>query len=53
VCDSCGLTADRAAGSWLRHCPRCQAPLRVEGGDELDILSFSYTPLDGESGATA
>jgi hydrogenase nickel incorporation protein HypA/HybF len=53
VCESCGDVPERAAGSWLRLCPRCEAPLRVEGGDELDLLSFSFTPLDGQGGATA
>ncbi len=48
VCEGCGVVPERAAGSWLRLCPRCERPLRIEGGDELDILQFAYTsPADG------
>lgn len=41
-CPSCGEVAERASGSWLRLCPRCELPLAVEGGDELDILEIVY-----------
>ena len=53
VCESCGVVAERAPGSWLRLCPRCERPLRIDGGDELDILRFTFTPLaeTGESRA--
>jgi hydrogenase nickel incorporation protein HypA/HybF len=44
TCADCGEIAERAPGSWLRLCPRCQQPLYIEGGDELDILRFSFTP---------
>jgi hydrogenase nickel incorporation protein HypA/HybF len=47
VCEACGEVAERAAGSWLRLCPRCDRPLRVEGGQELDVLQFTFVPLDG------
>ena len=33
----------RAPGSWLRLCPRCELPLRIEGGDELDVLHVDIT----------
>jgi hydrogenase nickel incorporation protein HypA/HybF len=46
VCDACGDVQERAAGSWLRLCPRCERPLRIEGGQELDVLEMSYEPLD-------
>jgi len=50
VCEACGDIAERATGSWLRLCPRCERPLRVEGGQELDVLHLSYeereTPAD-------
>lgn len=46
TCLKCGEVAERGAGSWLRLCPRCESPLRVEGGDELDILHLSFTPDD-------
>src|SRR5512146_1105004 len=28
VCDGCGVVPERAAGDWLRFCPRCERPLR-------------------------
>jgi Zn finger protein HypA/HybF involved in hydrogenase expression len=46
-CPSCGEIGERAAGSWLRLCPGCQGPLRVEGGDELDVLQLCFTPEEG------
>lgn len=42
ICGACGEVAERAAGSWLRLCPRCDLPLRVEGGDELDLLQIEF-----------
>ncbi len=51
ACVACGEVPERPAGSWLRVCPRCAGPLRIEGGDELEILNLSFTP-DG-SGALA
>jgi len=48
-CDGCGAIAERAPGSWLRLCPRCGRPLRIEGGDELDLLRVHYrTDVPGE-----
>jgi len=38
LCGTCGEVAERALGTWLRLCPRCDLPLRIEGGDELDVL---------------
>lgn len=38
TCAGCGEIAERQPGSWLRLCPTCGCPLRVEGGDELDLL---------------
>lgn len=37
-CGACGEVAERQPGSWLRLCPRCQLPLQVVGGDELDLV---------------
>jgi hydrogenase nickel insertion protein HypA len=37
-CAQCGDVAERQPGTWLRLCPRCQLPLHVVGGDELDLL---------------
>jgi hydrogenase nickel incorporation protein HypA/HybF len=47
LCAECGEIAERAAGSWLRLCPRCSGPLAVRGGDELDVrrVSFSERPV--------
>ena len=47
TCAACGETAEREPGSWLRLCPKCGRPVRVEGGDELDVLQLSYL-ADGE-----
>lgn len=43
VCGACGDVPERQPGSWLRICPRCALPLRVEGGDELDLLSMTLS----------
>jgi len=47
TCAQCGEVPVHETGGWLRVCPRCGAPLRIEGGTELDILQVSFTP-DGE-----
>lgn len=48
-CDGCGAVAERAPGSWLRLCPRCDRPLRLEGGDQLDLVRVHYrTEVSGE-----
>ena len=49
-CPACGDVAERAPGSWLRLCPACGSPLRVEGGDDLDVLRLSFMPYDDEGG---
>lgn len=41
-CASCGEIVERAPGSWLRLCPRCGEPLRVSGGDALDVLRVVF-----------
>lgn len=51
LCDSCGEIAQRASGTWMRLCPRCQMPLRVEGGDELDVLSVAFAGTELAAGA--
>ncbi|MEZ5965524.1 MAG: hydrogenase maturation nickel metallochaperone HypA [Planctomycetota bacterium] len=40
-CDACGEIAERQPGSWLRLCPQCGQALRVEGGDQLDLLTLT------------
>lgn len=42
VCTDCGPVADRQPGTWLRLCPSCGGPLRLSGGDELDLLELSF-----------
>ena len=51
-CAACGEIAERAPGSWLRLCPACDEPLRVTGGDAMDVLRvvFSGAP-ERERGA--
>jgi hydrogenase nickel incorporation protein HypA/HybF len=51
TCAACGDVAERAAGSWIRLCPRCGAPLAIEGGMELDVLRFEYQPSTEETPA--
>jgi hydrogenase nickel incorporation protein HypA/HybF len=46
VCERCGEPSERAAGSWLRLCPRCQGPLRLEGGMELDLVRLAFVTDD-------
>ncbi len=43
LCETCGEVAERAPGTWLRLCPRCDLPLRIEGGDGLDVLHVDIT----------
>jgi hydrogenase nickel insertion protein HypA len=42
-CAACGEVAERAPGSWLRLCPTCGEPLRVTGGDALDVLRVAFS----------
>jgi len=44
VCDACDASAERPAGSWLRECPRCSRPLRIDGGQELDLVRLEAEP---------
>jgi len=52
-CPACGQVPERAPGSWLRLCPRCGEPLRVTGGDALDVLRvvFADRAQERERGA--
>jgi hydrogenase nickel insertion protein HypA len=51
-CAACGEVPERAAGSWLRLCPRCGDPLAVTGGDELEVRTvvFGTPALAGGQG---
>ena len=42
TCAACGDVPERAAGTWLRLCPRCRGPLAIEGGDDLDVLTVTF-----------
>jgi hydrogenase nickel incorporation protein HypA/HybF len=48
ICATCGEVAEREPGRWLRLCLTCGQPVRVEGGDELDVIQLSYTPEQAE-----
>ncbi len=45
TCPDCGEIAERQDGDWLRLCPRCELPLAIEGGRELELLQFAFIPL--------
>ncbi len=49
TCASCGDVPERAPGSWLRLCPQCGGALRVEGGQELDLLRVEAASAAGEA----
>ena len=53
LCADCGEVAERAAGSWLRLCPRCECPLLIEGGDELDVRSVVFAGADASAAEPA
>jgi hydrogenase nickel incorporation protein HypA/HybF len=44
TCAACGVVEERAAGTWLRLCPRCDLPLQVVGGDELTVRTCRFYP---------
>jgi len=46
TCAACGVVPERAPGSWLRLCPRCEGPLGIEGGDDLDVLNVTFEEAD-------
>ena len=53
VCDACGASPERPAGSWHRLCPNCGQPLRVEGGRELTVLEMAFVAVSAiEEGAS-
>lgn len=51
LCDHCGDVPERAAGTWLRLCPRCHGPLEVTGGDELEVRTVSFLAAEVASNA--
>lgn len=48
TCATCGVVEERAAGTWLRLCPRCDLPLQVAGGDELTVRTCRFHPPGGQ-----
>jgi hydrogenase nickel incorporation protein HypA/HybF len=53
VCEHCGDVRERSDSFWLQLCPHCGRPLAVEGGRELDVLEFSFTPDEAEEDAAS
>lgn len=49
-CPRCSTPIERPRGSWLPHCPRCGEVLRIEGGQELDLLQISFVRENGAKG---
>jgi hydrogenase nickel incorporation protein HypA/HybF len=50
-CIACCESKTRGTGSWLRLCPDCGMPLRVEGGSDLDVLELTFAPREQEGGS--
>lgn len=55
ICAACGEVEERAAGTWLRLCPRCDLPLQVTGGDDLAVRTCRFHPpgAPSQEGSTA
>ncbi len=49
VCPSCGQRLEHDPGAWLRLCPSCGGVVRIEGGDEMDVVDLTYTPEEQET----
>lgn len=45
-CPTCGEVVELQVGSWLRLCPNCDLPLRIEGGDALDLIQIGFDQLE-------
>lgn len=41
-CTHCGDLPGHRPGDWLPLCPTCGEPLKVVGGQELDLLQVSF-----------
>jgi hydrogenase nickel incorporation protein HypA/HybF len=44
VCPACGPVAERQLGTWMRLCPSCDSPLRVEDASQMNITSIDFAP---------
>jgi hydrogenase nickel incorporation protein HypA/HybF len=49
-CQTCAQSKPRGTGRWLQTCPDCDGLLRVDGGDELEVLRVSFLADDEECG---
>lgn len=47
-CDACGEFRERTSGTWLPVCLQCGEPLRIVGGQDLDVLELTFVPLAQE-----
>lgn len=47
-CPTCGVPRERPERGWLAVCEGCGGSLRVEGGQELDLLQVSFSVPDDE-----
>lgn len=52
LCATCGEIPERAAGSWLRLCPRCDGALVVEGGEALDVRNVAFVEAAAAPGGS-
>lgn len=50
VCPACGVIPERQPGSWLRICPKCESPLKVDDAGHMDIVQMEI--IDDVSAAT-
>lgn len=51
-CPACQCEFPRPEHGWLDACPRCDSPLEIRGGYELDLLRLVYTePRDASAEA--
>ena len=41
-CANCGDLPGHRPGSWLPLCPTCNEPLKIVGGQDLDLLQISF-----------
>jgi hydrogenase nickel incorporation protein HypA/HybF len=41
-CEQCGDLEGHRPGDWVLTCPTCGGPLRIQGGQELDLLQVSF-----------
>ncbi len=48
LCSDCGEIEERQEGSWMRLCPSCSLPLKLEGGRELDIISIAFLETESQ-----